>query len=134
MMLNLNEIWMGRRDVGIPPTVNEASYVDCLGLENRGREGQEGVGRKYGVDVLVVVVGMLEEIPTSQFLNATYLLPFSDYVRRSFVPREAVDRYHSLSREGLEVPSSDQRMIYYSMILPVILLSYLLNLSFHHLP
>lgn len=72
-MSSLNEISMGRRDVGIPPTVNEASYVDCLVLVNRGREGQEGVGRKYGVDVLVVVVGMLEEIPTSQFMYLTYL-------------------------------------------------------------
>ena len=67
---------MGRRDVGILPTANEASYADCLDLENRGREGQEGVGRKYGVDVLVVGAGMLGEIPTSQSLYLTYSLPF----------------------------------------------------------
>jgi hypothetical protein len=65
-MLNLNETWTGRRDVGILPTVNEASCADCLGLESRGPEGQEGVGRKYGVDVVVVGVGMPEEIPTGQ--------------------------------------------------------------------
>jgi hypothetical protein len=70
MMLNLNETWTGRRDVEILPTANEASYADCLGLENRGREGQEGVGRKYGVDVVVVGVGMPEEIPMSQSLYA----------------------------------------------------------------
>jgi hypothetical protein len=75
-MSSLNETWMGRRDVGILPTANGASYADCLGLENRGREGQEGVGRKYGVDVLVVGAGMLEEIPTSQSLYLTYSLPF----------------------------------------------------------
>ena len=74
-MSSLNEISMGRRDVGIPPTVNEASCADCLGLESRGREGQEGVGRKYGVDVLVVGAGMLEEIPTSQSLDTAYTLP-----------------------------------------------------------
>jgi hypothetical protein len=70
-MLNLNETWTGRREVEILPTANEASYADCLGLENRGREGQEGVGRKYGVDVLVVGAGMLGEIPTSQSLYST---------------------------------------------------------------
>jgi hypothetical protein len=67
---------MARRDVGIPPTVNGASYADCLDLVNRGREGQEVVGRKYGVDVLAVGVGMLEEIPTGQSSRTQYALPF----------------------------------------------------------
>jgi len=76
MMSSLSERSMVIRDVGISLTVNEASYADYLGLVNRGREGQEGVRRKYGVDVLVVGVGMLEEIPTSQSLYATYCSPF----------------------------------------------------------
>jgi hypothetical protein len=75
-MLNLNETWTGRGDVGIPPIVNEASYVDCSDLGNPGREGQEGVERKYGADVVVVGVGMPEEIPMSQSLYARYPLPF----------------------------------------------------------
>ena len=63
MMSSLSERSMVISDAGISPTVNEASYADCLDLVNRGREGQEGVERMYGVDVLVVGVEMPEEIP-----------------------------------------------------------------------
>jgi hypothetical protein len=124
---------MAIHDFGIAPTVNGASYDDCSGLVSRGREGQECAVRKYDVDALVVGVGMPEEIPKSQSLYATCSLPFSGYARRSFGPVEGAGRYHSLSQAELVVPSFDQQMIGYSTILQVILRSYLLILSSHHL-
>ena len=134
MIAKLSEIWMAIRDVGTLPTVSGASYADCLGLVNRGREGREGVGRKYGVGVLVVGVEMPEEIPRSQPLYAKLPLPFSNYVRQCPGPAGAGERYHSLYQGELVVPSSDQRMIGYSMISQAVLPSYLLILFYHHLP
>jgi hypothetical protein len=47
-------------DVEKPRHGGEGSCVDYLGQASRGREGKEGVEKKYDVDALVVWEVMLE--------------------------------------------------------------------------